>query len=331
LTVTHSSEATQVHPASAESEVLALRERIAALEARIQATAQTRRAMLHILKDAHESNLRLGLTRKALIHILDDLRETTAEIQRREQELREKQEQLVQAGKLASLGELTTGVAHELNNPLNNIGLVIGNILDRLDQGSTDIDKIAADLKRTMQQVEKATEIITHLRSFGRVAPSKRELVHLNEVIESSVSLLREQMRLHEIELRLNLSIDDPCVIGNSIQLEQVIMNLLTNARDALATSDTRLISLSSVAVEGEALLIVEDSGPGIPPDAEARIFDPFFTTKNVGDGTGLGLSIVYGIVNEHQGSISLENRPTGARFVIRLPLAKDVEAPDAA
>jgi two-component system, NtrC family, sensor kinase len=95
--------------------------------------------------------------------------------------------------------------------------------------------------------------------------------------------------------------------------------------------SDKRLISLSSVAGQSEALLIVEDSGPGIPPEAEPRIFDPFFTTKNMGDGTGLGLSIVYGIVNEHQGSISLQNQPTGARFVIRLPSPEDGEAPDVA
>src|SRR6059058_6677408 len=107
----------------------------------------SRRALLHILKDSHESNLRLGDSRKAMIHIMGDLRETTQEIEHREQELREKQEQLVQAGKLATLGELTTGVAHELNNPLNNIGLYLGNVIDQVELGQVDQERIVRDLQ----------------------------------------------------------------------------------------------------------------------------------------------------------------------------------------
>src|ERR671939_2050593 len=112
----------------------------------------SRRALLHILQDAHQSNLRLEKSRKAMIHIMGDLRETTAEIQRREQELREKQEQLVQAGKMAMIGELTTGVAHELNNPLNNIGLYLGNVLDLLEFGRLDAERAKHDLGAAMQQ-----------------------------------------------------------------------------------------------------------------------------------------------------------------------------------
>src|SRR5919198_1031248 len=128
---------------------------------------EQRKALLHILQDSHESNLRLEASRKAMIHIMGDLRETTAEMERREHELREKQEQLVQAGKLAPLGELTTGVAHELNNPLNNIGLFVGNIIDRIRVGEQDPDLIVEDLEHVVEQVQKATEIITHLRTFG--------------------------------------------------------------------------------------------------------------------------------------------------------------------
>src|SRR5229473_187861 len=111
----------------------------------------SRRALLHILKESHRSNLRLEDSRKAMIHIMGDLRETTAEMQRREQELRDKQEQLVQAGKLATLGELTTGVAHELNNPLNNIGLFVGNALDLIGLGVTDKEHIARELQNAMR------------------------------------------------------------------------------------------------------------------------------------------------------------------------------------
>src|SRR5579885_3272117 len=118
----------------------------------------SRRALLHILQDMHQSNLRLEDSRKAMIHIMGDLSETTAEMQRREQELRDKQEQLVQAGKLATLSELTTRVAHELNNPLNNIGLFIGNAIDLLELGKADKERIQAELDKAMQQVRKATE-----------------------------------------------------------------------------------------------------------------------------------------------------------------------------
>src|SRR5215211_3493345 len=146
----------------------------------------SRRALLHILKDSHESNLRLGDSRKAMIHIMGDLRETA-------QELRDKQEQLVQAGKLATLGELTTGVAHELNNPLNNIGLFIGNAIDLIELRDPDPERIKSDLVKAMEQLRKATEIITHLRTFGRAAPFSREPVALRHVIEQALSLMREQ------------------------------------------------------------------------------------------------------------------------------------------
>src|SRR5438270_9432412 len=132
----------------------------------------SRRALLHILQDSHQDKLRLEASRKAMIHIMGDLRETTAEMQRREQELRDKQEQLVQAGKPATLGELTTGVAHELNNPLNNIGLFVGNAVDHVRMKRFDEQRILHDLEKVMEQVKKATEIITHLRTFGRAAPA---------------------------------------------------------------------------------------------------------------------------------------------------------------
>src|SRR5438445_5680086 len=142
----------------------------------------SRRALLHILQDSHQSNLRLENSRKAMIHIMSDLKETTEEVQHREQELREKQEQLVQAGKLATLGELTTGVAHELNNPLNNIGLFIGNAIDLIELGMTDPnpERILQELHNAMHQVYKATEIISHLRTFGRANTVSREPVGIS-------------------------------------------------------------------------------------------------------------------------------------------------------
>jgi C4-dicarboxylate-specific signal transduction histidine kinase len=282
-----------------------------------------RKAMLHILKDSHESNLRLENSRKAMIHIMGDLRETTQEMERREHELRDKQEQLVQAGKLATLGELTTGVAHELNNPLNNIGLFVGNAIDHLRLGTFDRERAMDDLEKAMEQVRKATEIITHLRTFGRPATVVLERVDVDEVIERSLLLVQEQLRLRGIEVSLDLCRGKLVVAANPIQLEQVFINLLTNARDALARSRRKEIRISSARRGDSVTITFEDTGAGILPAIEQRIFDPFFTTKEVGAGTGLGLSITYSIVKEHGGRIAVEGRPgRGARFTIELPLA---------
>jgi C4-dicarboxylate-specific signal transduction histidine kinase len=285
---------------------------------------EQRKAMLHILKDSHRSNLRLEDSRKAMIHIMGDLRETTAEMERREHELREKQEQLVQAGKLATLGELTTGVAHELNNPLNNIGLFVGNVIDRVEAGEEDLDRIVEDLERVVEQVQKATEIITHLRTFGRAALVSLEPVAMQEVIDRALSLMQEQLRLRQISVTLDFLPESPVVLGNAIQLEQVFINLLTNARDALEESERKEIHIAC-SVGEEVVVVFRDTGPGIPDGLEQRIFDPFFTTKDVGSGTGLGLSITYGIVQEHGGEITVEKGPgEGAVLTIALPRAPD-------
>ena len=330
-----------VEAASLEHEVEELRLRVRQAEERRRALlhimgdlnesnrrlGDQRKAMLHILKDSHESNLRLGDSRKAMIHIMGDLRETTQEMERREQELRDKQEQLVQAGKLATLGELTTGVAHELNNPLNNIGLYIGNIIDRVHLGELDTEQVLADLEKAMEQVRKATEIISHLRTFGRAATVTLERVDVDDVIERALSLMHEQLRLRAIEVELDLSPDELVVLGNPIQLEQVFINLLTNARDALAEAPERKIRIASQLERDEIQIVVADSGPGIPEQIQSRIFDPFFTTKEVGAGTGLGLSITYSIVKEHGGEITLAPSKRGAQFEIVLPLAKEAPA----
>jgi C4-dicarboxylate-specific signal transduction histidine kinase len=284
----------------------------------------SRRALMHILQDSHRSNLRLENSRKAMIHIMSDLKETTEEVRRREQELREKQEQLVQAGKLATLGELTTGVAHELNNPLNNIGLFIGNAIDliELELEEANHERILHELHSAMQQVRKATEIISHLRTFGRSTSVSYEQVSIQSVVQRALSLMQEQLRLRQIEVQVRFPADEMIVMGNAIQLEQVFINLLTNARDALASATRKVVTISCEVKEEVVELRVGDTGPGIPPGFEKRIFDPFFTTKEVGAGTGLGLSITYGIIKDHQGTITVHNRPDdGALFVIQFPL----------
>ena len=339
-------------PPQGDEDATALEEQIERLQARVRRAEERRRALLHIMSDLNvsnrklgeqrkamlhiladyeedrsrlaQSNIRLEDSRKAMIHIMGDLRETTQEMERRELELRDKQEQLVQAGKLATLGELTTGVAHELNNPLNNIGLYVGNVIDRIHLGELETEQVLADLESTMEQVRKAGEIISHLRTFGRAAPVTVERVDIDDVVERALSLMHEQLRLRAIEVEFDLASDELVVLGNPIQLEQVFINLLTNARDALANEKRRLVRISSRR-EGDRIKIrVADTGPGIPSEIQSRIFDPFFTTKEVGAGTGLGLSITYSIVKEHGGDISLAPSDEGAAFEIELPIAGD-------
>jgi C4-dicarboxylate-specific signal transduction histidine kinase len=171
--------------------------------------------------------------------------------------------------------------------------------------------------------VRKATDIISHLRMFGRAAPVTFEPVLLEEVIERSLSLTQEQLRLRQIEVVLDIS---PAVVveGNPIQLEQVFINLLTNSRDALTDAPERTIRISCETRSETAVVTFADTGPGIPADLEQRIFDPFFTTKEVGRGTGLGLAVCYGIVTEHGGRISVDSTVgRGTVFRISLPATK--------
>jgi signal transduction histidine kinase len=195
----------------------------------------------------------------------------------------------------------------------------VGNAIDVLELGAGNKEQIVGELRHVMQQVHKATEIISHLRTFGRAAPVSREPISLRRVIDQALSL----MRVREIEVTVDLGPPEPVVVGNPIQLEQVFMNLLTNARDAMADSPRKEIHISGSVGAAVVDVAFADTGQGIPPGLERRIFDPFFTTKEVGKGTGLGLSITYGIVKEHGGTISVVSRPGGgATFLIRLPLA---------
>ena len=187
----------------------------------------------------------------------------------------------------------------------------MGNAIDLIEHGLTDEEQIIRQLRHATQQVGKATEIITHLRTFGRAAPVSREPIALRQVIERALALMREQLRLRGIDVVVELGSREPLVLGNPIQLEQVFINLLTNARDAVANSPRKAIRISA-SVDSEAVeLAFADTGHGIPTGLERRIFDPFFTTKEVG------------IIKEHGGTISVGSPSgLGATFVIRLPLA---------
>ena len=233
--------------------------------------------------------------------------------------------QVIQASKLATLGEMATSVAHELNQPLNVIRMAAGNILRKMRKGDVDSKYLSDKLERISAQTERASSIITHMRMFGRKADEKPYPIYPSDMVEGALAMMGEQLRLLEIEIRVRER-PDPCplVLGHQVQVEQVILNLLTNARDAIESNadlQERWIRLEVEIAGSESVkIIVEDSGGGIPEDIIERIFEPFYTTKKMGQGTGLGLSVSYGIIRDMGGSIIAINGDQGARFTITLP-----------
>jgi signal transduction histidine kinase/CheY-like chemotaxis protein len=232
------------------------------------------------------------------------------------------QSKMLQTEKMAALGQLVSGIAHELNNPLTSIQGYAQLLLSR----RTAPERVA-DAKRISQEAERAARIVKNLLLFSRETKSERRAVHLNEVIERTLSLRAYELKLQNIEVNLSLDPDLPRALADAAQLQQVVLNLIVNAEQAIAMgrADETVaghILIRTRRLAGDRLqLEVSDDGPGIPPEIISRIFDPFFTTKPPGIGTGLGLSIVYGIVQEHGGEVTADNlKERGATLSLELP-----------
>jgi len=225
----------------------------------------------------------------------------------------------LQAEKMAAVGTLAAGVAHELNNP---IGIISSRIeLMLLDAESEPLpDEFRKDLVVLHRHAQRVARIVQGLLSFARPAPAEQGAVDLNRVVEETLLLIEQQIAKDGITVTRRLSPALPSVWGDAHALQQVLMNLVTNARDALGTRGEIAIATERVAGPPEGVrLTVRDGGPGIPGEILAKIFDPFFTTKP--SGTGLGLSISYGIVRDHQGTLDVQSEPGhGTTFVLSFP-----------
>jgi signal transduction histidine kinase len=225
--------------------------------------------------------------------------------------------QLQQSDKLAALGQLVSGVAHEINNPAAIIsGFAQTMLLDELPAAQREMAEMIRD------EAMRIGRITSNLLAFARSGGSERDLIDLNDVVRRTYALRSYHLNTLNIAVAVDLSTDAPVVWGNGPQLQQMLLNLMINAEQALSAQQSdRSIALRTIATPDLVRLEVADSGPGVPPDIQRQIFDPFFTTKPVGIGTGLGLSICYGIVQEHSGRISVESRGgRGATFVVQLP-----------
>jgi PAS domain S-box-containing protein len=245
-----------------------------------------------------------------------------------------KEAQLIQASKMSTLGEMATGVAHELNQPLTSIQIGTDFIRNVVKEGGQIRDTELALVSKLMgEQVARAVGIINHLREFGRKEEIRKEKVYINEPIKRVFALVSEQLKLRRIKVVFDLKRDLPPVIGNTIRLEQVFMDLVVNARDAMVQKEKqsltapvdKTLTVRSFEEDGQVVVTISDTGVGIPKEITQKIFEPFFTTKKLGEGTGLGLSIGYGIVKDYDGTIEVESEPgKGTTFKIRFPALKE-------
>jgi C4-dicarboxylate-specific signal transduction histidine kinase len=241
---------------------------------------------------------------------------------------RRQQEQiLIQKSKLESLGRLSAGIAHEINQPLGLINIGIQNLFNQLNLGQADKDYIEEKSQHFTQNIERIRKIIDHIRVFSRDQQAETAtLIDTRTVIENALCLLSAQCKEHNISLEFSLAPEPLLILGNKYRLEQVILNLLSNAKAAVearfdAFDDAKHIRIKNYLRDQIVIIEVEDNGCGIAEQDLLQIFEPFFTTKTESMGTGLGLSICYGIIHEMQGKIACKSqKASGTTISIELP-----------
>ncbi len=251
---------------------------------------------------------------------------TTSDITKR----LEAEQQLLHASKMATLGEMATGVAHELNQPLTVIKTAGSFLMRKMNQmGIEEDDPIYTMTQKISKSVDRAAKIINHMRQFARKSDMKLEKTEVNTVLEKAVDMFSQQLKIRGIEVVYDMQKNISDIMADPDRLEQVFVNLLINARDSIETKyktekvGEKKIILKTVSENGHVVIEVGDTGTGIPDSIAEKIFEPFFTTKEVGKGTGIGLSISYGIVKDFGGDIrAIPGRKDGACFAIEFPAA---------
>jgi PAS domain S-box-containing protein len=241
-------------------------------------------------------------------HFVAVIRDTTDELRLREQ--------LVRSERLSALGEFVSGVAHEINNPLQSI---IGSLELVLDQQIEP--PLRGDIERARFEAGRAGRIVRNLLRFVRQAPNERLLLDLNEIVKATMGVRAYELELGGIQIREEYAPLLPLVLANREEIQQVILNLVMNAQQAMSDpAATRVLSVRTFMTGADAVVEVRDTGPGIPRELAGRIFEPFFTTRSDGAGPGLGLSLSLGIVNAHQGQLELVSAASGGCFRLTLP-----------
>lgn len=266
-----------------------------------------------------------------LVNVYDITDRKEGEEKRRElSELARKQEeQLVHSTRLAELGEMAAAVAHELNQPLTGIKNFSKNALFMMENQAGSAEDVKANLHRISEQVDRAAKIIGQMRELTRKSEQQFSLVDINSTLRESIEFLTPHLKLSGVKLDLDLSKDLPKVMGDRIRLEQVFLNLLTNARQAMEESEERRLLVRTYYESGNhypVVVEIKDTGKGFSEEEAEKLFTPFYSTKQAGHGTGLGLSISLSIIKNHQGAIEAYGLPgKGAKFTVRLPVLQEV------
>jgi two-component system, NtrC family, sensor kinase len=244
-----------------------------------------------------------------------ELLQANAELQATLESTRRLQAQVVRAEKMSAVGQLAAGVAHEINNPLS----VILGFAQAMVRRSTPGDRDSGPMRHIEREAIRCKNLVQDLLTFSRVAKPELVPMCLNEAVRGSLSLVHAQARTRQVEVKVVLSDDLPPMLGQANQVQQVVINLATNALDAMSKGG--ILTVTTEVDEGWIRLRVLDTGVGIPADVIPRIFEPFFTTKPVGQGTGLGLSLAYEITIRHAGMIDVRSRPGDTEFNVRFPI----------
>jgi two-component system NtrC family sensor kinase len=239
-------------------------------------------------------------------------------VEERTQELKKTQEQLIQSEKLASLGKLAAGIAHEINNPLTGI-LTYSSLLLKENKDNLQIKE---DLEVIVNETTRCRKIVKGLLEFARQTEPSKAPADINKVVEETLSLLETQALFQNIKIEKRLKKGLPDVMMDTDQIKQVFMNIIINAAEAMSQGGTLTIQSDSDPQKKFAKVCFIDTGPGIPEENLSKIFDPFFTTKRSGKGTGLGLSVSYGIIQRHDGFLEVKSQlGKGSTFTVKLPL----------
>jgi len=242
-------------------------------------------------------------------------------MQKIEEDLENTHQMLMQSEKMAGLGRLAAGVAHEINNPMSGIMLYANMVLEDLGEDSP----LQSDLQTIIREAERCKVIVADLLEFSHQTSYEMDQLSLNDVITKTLGVLKNQPSFHNIEIELKLDDTLRPVFGNAIRLNQVVMNILVNGAQSMPTGGKLTIATRNRANREIAEILISDTGRGIDPELREKIFDPFFTTKKPGEGTGLGLSVSYAIVKEHHGSIRVtESSPSGTTFALRFPAVQE-------
>ena len=272
---------------------------------------------LSLIKQAAEAIARGRFVKVDVLNTRDEIQQVMEAFNIMVSELERRQDQLIQAEKLSSLGTLTAGVAHQLNNPLNNISTSCQIAIDEFTSGDEKIQQQM--LHNIEQETLRARDVVKNLLEFARTQKFAPQQAALAEVVHKSILLAKSQIRP---DIGMTVDIPADLVLPMDVQrMQEVFINLISTATQAIGRQGQITIRAALDVATDEVVIEIQDNGQGIPEKNLARIFDPFFTTKEVGVGTGLGLSVVYGIVQQHRGSIAVQSKAgQGTSFFIRLP-----------